>query len=130
MDRTVLYGTGYVRVVSTPVLPTVHVGCLRINNIDFASISPNVFVETLTSFGSICEELHIVVCGRNVQPAHITHALLTYAAEKGTRKVDIPVAAEDGYGITDQCFLVGSSKFLFLFQFLFLFLTNRNTRNL
>ncbi|KAH7716311.1 hypothetical protein AAVH_16272 [Aphelenchoides avenae] len=85
-----------------PVLPSVHVGHLLIRA-DLAPVTPSVFVDTLTAFGSI--KILRFAAAKNVQPGHIDDALVNYAAEKGTREVYLPEPDEFECDVTDESIL-------------------------
>lgn len=54
-------------------------------------LNPSVFVQTLTSFGSIRDRLEISLC-QKILSAHITDALVDYAAKHRTREVSLHLA--------------------------------------
>ncbi|KAH7716307.1 hypothetical protein AAVH_16268 [Aphelenchoides avenae] len=85
-----------------PVLPSVRVGHLLIRA-DLAPASPGVFVETLTAFGSI--DILRFAAAKNLQPGHISDALVKYAADKGTRQVYLPEVGEFECDVTDESIL-------------------------
>ncbi|KAH7702470.1 hypothetical protein AAVH_30377, partial [Aphelenchoides avenae] len=72
---------------------------------DYAAITPSVFVDTITSLGSIRNVLRIsgAPC---ILHGHVNDLLVNYAAKHRIRLVDFPLAWEDKpFDVTDQSIL-------------------------
>ncbi|KAH7702468.1 hypothetical protein AAVH_30375 [Aphelenchoides avenae] len=88
-----------------PALANVHVDYLLVRWCDYAAITPSVFIDTLTSLGSIRDILRISGA-HHILPGHVNNLLVDYAAEHGTREVFFPLPGDNAsFDVTDESIL-------------------------